>query len=46
MKKLTLLFLIFSMHSSYAQSTDEKAILKILDDQTKYWNQGNLRSIR
>jgi hypothetical protein len=42
MKKLTFLFLIFATHSSYAQSTDEKAILKILDDQTKYWNQGNL----
>ena len=26
----------------FSQSTDERAILKILDDQTKYWNQGNL----
>ena len=26
----------------HAQSTDEKSILKILEDQTKSWNQGNL----
>jgi Domain of unknown function (DUF4440) len=44
MKKLMSLFLVLAMyqHGSYAQSKDEKAILKILEDQTKYWNQGNL----
>ena len=26
----------------FSQSKDEKAILKILDDQTKAWNEGNL----
>ena len=36
-----LMFFIFQ-NSGYSQSADEKKILKILDDQTKYWNQGNL----
>jgi hypothetical protein len=36
--------LLFSLFQPgvFAQSADEKSILKILDDQTKYWNQGNL----
>jgi len=32
----------FFQNPCFAQSGDEKSILKILDDQTKYWNQGNL----
>ena len=28
----------------HAQSSDEKAILQLLDDQTKYWNQGNIEA--
>jgi hypothetical protein len=36
-----LLFNIFQLEV-FAQSADEKSILKILDDQTRYWNQGNL----
>ena len=42
-KLIVLLFFLCSYwESSYAQSADEKSILKILDDQTKFWNQGNL----
>lgn len=42
-KLIVLLFFLCSFwESSYAQSADEKSILKILDDQTKFWNQGNL----
>lgn len=40
---LLLLFSLFQV-ASYSQSADEKSILKILDDQTRYWNQGNLDS--
>ena len=39
---LVSLFFFTFQQSTNAQSTDEKSILKILDDQTKYWNQGNL----
>ena len=43
MKKLfSLLCFCILFLISFSQSADEKAILKILDDQTKYWNQGNL----
>jgi hypothetical protein len=44
MRKLLFLILLFSFFQQimYAQSSDEKSILKILDDQTKFWNQGNL----
>ena len=44
MRKLIVLLLLFCAFAKtgYAQSPDEKSILKILDDQTKYWNQGNL----
>ena len=44
MRKLFLLLVVISSISGQiqAQSPDEKSILKILDDQTKYWNQGNL----
>ena len=43
MRKLhfLLLFSVFQIEA-FAQSSDEKSILKILDEQTKYWNQGNL----
>lgn len=37
-----LLILTVSRITTFAQSADEASILKILDDQTKYWNQGNL----
>ena len=44
MRKLFLLLVVISSISGQiqAQSSDEKSILKILDDQTNYWNQGNL----
>src|SRR5215204_195298 len=44
MRKLLvlLLFLCSFWKILYGQSADENSILKILDDQTKYWNQGNL----
>lgn len=40
---LLLLLSLFQV-ASYSQSADEKSILKLLDDQTRYWNQGNLDS--
>jgi hypothetical protein len=43
MRKLLLLIIFFCAAGKiYSQSPDEKAVLKILDDQTKYWNEGNL----
>lgn len=44
MRKLIalLLFLCSCSQILYAQSADERSILKILDDQTKFWNEGNL----
>jgi hypothetical protein len=44
MRKLSFLLLLFCIFhkAAYTQSSDEKSILKILDDQTKYWNQGNM----
>ena len=43
MRKLLILVICFSKAvTTYSQSPDEKSILAILDDQTKYWNQGNL----
>ena len=43
MRKLYLLIALCAFHLiSCSQPSGEKAILKILDDQTKYWNQGNL----
>ena len=39
--RFLLLLSIFQIEG-FAQTADEKSILKILDDQTKYWNQGNL----
>lgn len=38
-----LLFMLLSIClKSFSQSPDEIAIRKILNDQTKYWNQGNI----
>ena len=37
-----LLFLCLNNSSGYAQSADEKAISRILDEQTKNWNNGNI----
>ena len=37
-----LIFLSAIQQTVHSQSPDEKSILKILGDQTKYWNQGNL----
>ena len=33
---------LFSFSFCFSQSPDEIAIRKILNDQTKYWNQGNI----
>lgn len=30
------------LEPAFSQSSEEKAILKVLDDQTKYWNEGDL----
>ena len=35
-------FMLFSATLSIAQNADEKAIRKLLEDQTKHWNQGNI----
>lgn len=42
MKHLLLCLLILSGFTSLAQSKDEKEILKLLSDQTKAWNNGNI----
>ncbi len=43
MKKLFLLTLIIQMASTaFSQDADKKEILKILNDQTAYWNKGDL----
>ena len=44
MRKLIVLLLLLSSFWKVlnAQSADERSILKILDDQTKFWNEGNL----
>jgi hypothetical protein len=43
MSKLIFLFSLCALvQTAFGQSADDKSILKILDDQTKYWNQGNL----
>jgi hypothetical protein len=44
MRALLLLFLLTCFHNNTtnAQNPDEKSILRILDDQTKYWNQGDI----
>lgn len=44
MQKIVSLLLLASLSlvRVSAQSADEKAILKILDDQTLYWNKGDL----
>ena len=46
MGKLSCLFLLSCLHATliYSQSTDEQVILKILDEQTKNWNKGDLDS--
>lgn len=41
LSSLILLLCIFHT-TAYSQSADEKSIKKIIDDQIKYWNQGNL----
>lgn len=42
-KMLNILLLVIFFHgSTSAQNADKKAILKILDDQTYYWNRGDL----
>jgi hypothetical protein len=40
--RLALLMLFLYNISGYAQPADEKAIFRILDDQTKSWNNGNI----
>lgn len=43
MKRLVfLLFLFFTFQQTINAQSDEKIILQILDDQTKFWNEGNL----
>jgi uncharacterized protein (TIGR02246 family) len=42
MKHLLLCLLILSGFTSIAQSKDEKEILKLLSDQNKAWNNGNI----
>ncbi|MBC7829072.1 MAG: nuclear transport factor 2 family protein [Chitinophagaceae bacterium] len=43
MKRLVfLLFLFFTFRQTINAQSDEKIILQILDDQTKFWNEGNL----
>lgn len=44
MRKLIILLLLFCAFEETlnAQSADEKSILKILDEQTRSWNEGNL----
>ena len=44
MKKIFLACLLFSSLISFAQTRDEKQILSILDNQTKNWNCGDLKS--
>jgi hypothetical protein len=41
MRSIVLIILLIPV-LLFSQSKDEKAILKILDDQTKAWNEGNL----
>lgn len=39
----SLILLLCLFHNiAYSQSADEKSIKRIIDDQIKYWNQGNL----
>lgn len=42
MRHLYLLLLLSIQIGTLAQSSDERSILKILDDQTRFWNQGNI----
>ncbi|MEN9697282.1 MAG: hypothetical protein RLZ56_703 [Bacteroidota bacterium] len=42
MKKLFTLFFIVIAHITHAQNKDTKAIQTILDNQTIFWNQGDL----
>ena len=42
MKKFLLLFLVIFSISSFAQSKDEKAIRKVLDNQVTAWNNGDI----
>lgn len=44
MNKICFLFLAIGLFcfKTYSQSATEKAILKILDNQTQFWNQGDL----
>ncbi|MBX3257507.1 MAG: nuclear transport factor 2 family protein [Chitinophagaceae bacterium] len=44
MKRIALLLFISIgiCSSGYAQPPDEKSILKIMDDQVRYWNKGDL----
>lgn len=44
MRKLVLLssVCIAFQSATFSQSSDEKSIMKILDDQIKYWNEGKL----
>jgi uncharacterized protein (TIGR02246 family) len=43
MKKLLIVFLLISS-TSFSQSKDEAAIRKLLDTQTKAWNNGNIEA--
>lgn len=39
---LTAIAGLFLMSAAYAQSSNEKEILKILEEQTTWWNKGNI----
>jgi hypothetical protein len=41
-KFYSILFLIASLSTSYAQNKDEQSILKTLDNQIEYWNKGDI----
>ncbi len=43
MKKIFILLLFFISIKTQAQTTDEKAILQLLENQTRSWNCGDLR---
>lgn len=43
MKKILIVLLFFVSIKTQAQTTDEKAILQLLENQTRSWNCGDLR---
>ena len=44
MKKIFLSLFIFTSFNAFAQSTDEVAIRKLMDEQTQAWNRGDIES--